>query len=219
MIINDKIIDAKEFQRGIQIILEAFSEQKKQYIQIINSLNEKIISLEQQVNELKEENSIYRKKLHNLQNKIKCISKSICQLKDDEMLINDEDNEVNIDKKENNNLNENESRWKSLMNENSSKEFFQAKRLINKEMIKKNNIKNKYFNELNHYTRDNDISVNKKDKIYTKAINKILSNRISKNKKEIKIPHHEIINEDFNKYYEYREENNKNSEHNMIKND
>jgi uridine kinase len=69
------------------MILEAFNEQKKQYINIINSMNEKMILLEQQISKLKEENTFYQNKLHILQKNIKCISKSICQLKDDEILI------------------------------------------------------------------------------------------------------------------------------------
>ena len=84
---DGKNIDIKEFQRGIQIIIEAFNEQKKQYIKIINSMNERINSLEHIVNKLKEENSFYQNKLQTLQKNIKCISKSICQLKDDEILI------------------------------------------------------------------------------------------------------------------------------------
>ena len=105
MIINENNIDIKEFQRGIQMILEAFTEQKKQYIAIINSMNEKIISLEQQVSKLKEENSVYQNKLHNLQQNIKSISKSIIQLKDDETSINDENNNKKIEKKVDINLN------------------------------------------------------------------------------------------------------------------
>ena len=99
------------------MILEAYNEQKKQYIAIINSMNEKIISLEQQVSKLKEENSVYQNKLHNLQQNIKSISKSIIQLKDDEISINDENNKK-IEKKGDINLNENEGYMKSLMNKN-----------------------------------------------------------------------------------------------------
>ena len=125
MIINENNIDIKEFQRGIQMILEAFTEQKKQYIAIINSMNEKIISLEQQVSKLKEENSVYQNKLHNLQQNIKSISKSIIQLKDDEISINDENNNKKIEKKVDINLNENEGYMKSLMNKNSKKDIFE----------------------------------------------------------------------------------------------
>ena len=98
MIVSGTNIDIKDFQKGIQMILEAFNEQKKQYLNIINSMNEKMILLEQQVSKLKEENAFYQNKLHTLQKNIKCISKSICQLKDDEILNNDviNDNNDNI---------------------------------------------------------------------------------------------------------------------------
>jgi len=228
MIINENNIDIKEFQRGIQMILEAFTEQKKQYIAIINSMNEKIISLEQQVSKLKEENSVYQNKLHNLQQNIKSISKSIIQLKDDEISINDENNNKIIEKKVDINLNENEGYMKSLMNKNSKKDIFEINFLNKienqktKNRTNKNN-KNKYLNELNYYTRENDISVNKKDQIYMKAINKILSSRINKNKNDSKNLHNNdiktAINKDFNKYYKNDEENKMNSENNKIKNE
>ena len=70
MIENEKNIELKDFQKGIQKILEAFNEQKKQYINIINSMNEKLILLEQQINKLKEENAFYQNKLHKLQKNI-----------------------------------------------------------------------------------------------------------------------------------------------------
>ena len=228
MIINENNIDIKEFQRGIQMILEAFTEQKKQYIAIINSMNEKIISLEQQVSKLKEENSVYQNKLHNLQQNIKSISKSIIQLKDDELSINDENNNKKIEKKGDINLNENEDYMKSLMNKNPKKDIFEINflnKIENQKTKNRNNKnnKNKYLNELNYYTRENDISVNKKDQIYMKAINKILSSRINKNKNDSKNLHNNdiktAINKDFNKYYENDEENKMNSENNKIKNE
>lgn len=228
MIINENNIDIKEFQRGIQMILEAFTEQKKQYIAIINSMNEKIISLEQQVSKLKEENSVYQNKLHNLQQNIKSISKSIIQLKDDEISINDENNNKKIEKKVDINLNENEGYMKSLMNKNSKKDIFEINflnKIENQKTKNRNNKnnKNKYLNELNYYTRENDISVNKKDQIYMKAINKILSSRINKNKNDPKNLHNNdiktAINKDFNKYYENDEENKMNRGNNKIKNE
>ena len=228
MIINENNIDIKEFQKGIQMILEAFTEQKKQYIAIINSMNEKIISLEQQVSKLKEENSVYQNKLHNLQQNIKSISKSIIQLKDDEISINDENNNKKIEKKVDINLNENEGYMKSLMNKNSKKDIFEINflnKIENQKTKNRNNKnnKNKYLNELNYYTRENDISVNKKDQIYMKAINKILSSRINKNKNDSKNLHNNdiktAINKDFNKYYENDEENKMNSGNNKIKNE
>ena len=199
---DGKNIDIKEFQRGIQIIIEAFNEQKKQYIKIINSMNERINSLEHIVNKLKEENSFYQNKLQTLQKNIKCISKSICQLKDDEILINDKDKENSkiIEDKDKNNLNENESFLKSILDKKNITDYFEINNSNKFEIqdIKNKNQKNKFNEKLNYYTNENDISNNKRDIIYIKAINKLLSNRISKNKKDISNINNKAINQDFN---------------------
>ena len=199
---DGKNIDIKEFQRGIQIIIEAFNEQKKQYIKIINSMNERINLLEHIVNKLKEENSFYQNKLQTLQKNIKCISKSICQLKDDEILINDKDKENSkiIEDKDKNNLNENESFLKSILDKKNITDYFEINNSNKFEIqdIKNKNQKNKFCEKLNYYTNENDISNNKRDIIYIKAINKLLSNRISKNKKDISNINNKAINQDFN---------------------
>ena len=199
---DGKNIDIKEFQRGIQIIIEAFNEQKKQYIKIINSMNERINSLEHIVNKLKEENSFYQNKLQTLQKNIKCISKSICQLKDDEILINDKDKENSkiIEDKDKKNLNENESFLKSILDKKNITDYFEINNSNKFEIqdIKNKNQKNKFCEKLNYYTNENDISNNKRDIIYIKAINKLLSNRISKNKKDISNINNKAINQDFN---------------------
>ena len=199
---DGKNIDIKEFQRGIQIIIEAFNEQKKQYIKIINSMNERINSLEHIVNKLKEENSFYQNKLQTLQKNIKCISKSICQLKDDEILINDKDKENSkiIEDKDKNNLNENESFLKSILDKKNITDYFEINNSNKFEIqdIKNKNQKNKFCEKLDYYTNENDISNNKRDIIYIKAINKLLSNRISKNKKDISNINNKAINQDFN---------------------
>ena len=199
---DGKNIDIKEFQRGIQIIIEAFNEQKKQYIKIINSMNERINLLEHIVNKLKEENSFYQNKLQTLQKNIKCISKSICQLKDDEILINDKDKENSkiIEDRDKNNLNENESFLKSILDKKNITDYFEINNSNKFEIqdIKNKNQKNKFCEKLNYYTNENDISNNKRDIIYMKAINKLLSNRISKNKKDISNINNKAINQDFN---------------------
>ena len=199
---DGKNIDIKEFQRGIQIIIEAFNEQKKQYIKIINSMNERINLLEHIVNKLKEENSFYQNKLQTLQKNIKCISKSICQLKDDEILINDKDKENSkiIEDKDKNNLNENESFLKSILDKKNITDYFEINNSNKFEIqdIKNKNQKNKFNEKLNYYTNENDISNNKRDIIYMKAINKLLSNRISKNKKDISNINNKAIKRDFN---------------------
>ena len=184
MIVNGKNIDIKDFQKGIQMILEAFNEQKRQYINIINSMNEKMILLEQQISKLKEENAFYQNKLHILQKNIKCISKSICQLKDDEILNNDviNDNNDNIVKNPITNKFDKDNYLKIIMHKNKDLLNIHNLNKLENQKTKNKNHKNKYINELNYYTGEQDISIIKKDKIYKKAINKILNINNIKNK-------------------------------------
>ena len=184
MIVNGTNIDIKDFQKGIQMILEAFNEQKKQYLNIINSMNEKLILLEQQVSKLKEENAFYQNKLHTLQKNIKCISKSICQLKDDEILNNDviNDNNDNIVKNPITNKFDKDNYLKIIMDKNKDLLNIHNLNKLENQKTKNKNHKNKYINELNYYTGEQDISIIKKDKIYKKAINKILNIDSIKNK-------------------------------------
>ena len=184
MIVNGTNIDIKDFQKGIQMILAAFNEQKKQYLNIINSMNEKMILLEQQVSKLKEENAFYQNKLHTLQKNIKCISKSICQLKDDEILNNDviNDNNDNIVKNPITNKFDKDNYLKIIMDKNKDLLNIHNLNKLENQKTKNKNHKNKYINELNYYTGEQDISIIKKDKIYKKAINKILNIDSIKNK-------------------------------------
>ena len=198
MNIDKNDINIKELQKGIKMILEGFEEQKKQYIAIINSMNEKIDSLEQQINKLKEENSLYQNKLRTLQKNIKCISKSICDLKDDEILINDENKKNEILDKEikNNNLMENENYLELLKEKNKANDSFRIHK--NKFEIMKNkntNHINKFFNDFNYYIKDEGNTENRQDKVYMKAINKILNNKIKKDKSDLKKMNNKAINE------------------------
>ena len=206
MIINEKNIEIKDFQKGIQVILEAFNEQKKQYMNIINSMNEKMILLEKQINKLKEENAFYQNKLHTLQKNIKCISKSICQLKDDEILNNEEINDNisnNVDKNVKNSSFDKNNYLKLISDKNKDLQKIHNLNKIDAQNARNKNHKNKYINELNYYTREEDISINKKNKIYMKAINKILNNNIIKNKNNLMNINDKIINDNI-KFYENR---------------
>ena len=206
MIINEKNIEIKDFQKGIQVILEAFNEQKKQYMNIINSMNEKMILLEKQINKLKEENAFYQNKLHTLQKNIKCISKSISQLKDDEILNNEEINDNssnNADKNVKNSSFDKNNYLKLISDKNKDLQKIHNLNKIDAQNARNKNHKNKYINELNYYTREEDISINKKNKIYMKAINKILNNNIIKNKNNLMNINDKIINDNI-KFYENR---------------
>ena len=214
MNIDKNDINIKELQKGIKMILEGFEEQKKQYIAIINSMNEKIDSLEQQINKLKEENSLYQNKLRTLQKNIKCISKSICDLKDDEILINDENKKIEILDKEmkNNNLMENENYLELLKEKNKANDSFRIHK--NKFEIMKNkntNHINKFFNDFNFYMKDEGNTENRQDKVYMKAINKILNNKIKKDKSDLKKMNNKAINENI-KYFEKKEKDEINNE-------
>ena len=219
MNIDKNDINIKELQKGIKIILEGFEEQKKQYIAIINSMNEKIDSLEQQINKLKEENSLYQNKLRTLQKNIKCISKSICDLKDDEILINDENKKNEILDKEikNNNLMENENYLELLKEKNKANDSFRIHK--NKFDIMKNkntNHINKFFNDFNYYIKDEGNTENRQDKVYMKAINKILNNKIKKDKSDLKKMNNKAINENI-KYFEKKEKDEINNENDKNK--
>ena len=219
MNIDKNDINIKELQKGIKIILEGFEEQKKQYIAIINSMNEKIDSLEQQINKLKEENSLYQNKLRTLQKNIKCISKSICDLKDDEILINDENKKNEILDKEikNNNLMENENYLELLKEKNKANDSFRIHK--NKFEIMKNkntNHINKFFNDFNYYIKDEGNTENRQDKVYMKAINKILNNKIKKDKSDLKKMNNKAINENI-KYFEKKEKDEINNENDKNK--
>lgn len=206
MIINEKNIEIKDFQKGIQVILEAFNEQKKQYMNIINSMNEKMILLEKQINKLKEENAFYQNKLHTLQKNIKCISKSICQLKDDEILNNEEFNDNsnnNVDKNVKNSSYDKNNYLKIISDKNKDLQKVHNLNKIDAQNARNKNHKNKYINELNYYTREEYISINKKNKIYMKAINKILTNNSVKNKNNLMNINDKIINDNI-KFYENR---------------
>ena len=219
MNIDKNDINIKELQKGIKMILEGFEEQKKQYIANINSMNEKIDSLEQQINKLKEENSLYQNKLRTLQKNIKCISKSICDLKDDEILINDENKKNEILDKEikNNNLMENENYLELLKEKNKANDSFRIHK--NKFEIMKNkntNHINKFFNDFNYYIKDEGNIENRQDKVYMKAINKILNNKIKKDKSDLKKMNNKAINKNI-KYFEKKEKDEINNENDKNK--
>ena len=78
------INNSNDLNNGVEMIISAFNEQKKQYLKIIDSLQEKISSLESTIEKLQKDNMKYQKKLHALQSNIKCISNTICQLGNDE---------------------------------------------------------------------------------------------------------------------------------------
>ncbi len=213
---NDKNIDIKELKKGIQMILKAFNEQKEQYLKIINSMKEKIVSLEDEIAKLKEENSLYQNKLYTLQKNIKCISKTICQIKDDEESIEKNHSDMDkSDKSEKSNSSELEQNLMIKLTKDKNKDFFKKYNLNKLEMKKttKNHKKHEINNYLkdgnnNYYSRDDDIQIKKKEKsdqIFLDKEYNTLTNTKYKNKKDLKNKYNNNISND-NKYIENKNE-------------
>ena len=213
---NDKNIDIKELKKGIQMILKAFNEQKEKYLKIINSMKEKIVSLEDEIAKLKEENSLYQNKLYTLQKNIKCISKTICQIKDDEESIEKNHSDMDkSDKSEKSNSSELEQNLMIKLTKDKNKDFFKKYNLNKLEMKKttKNHKKHEINNYLkdrnnNYYSRDDDIQIKKKEKsdqIFLDKEYNTLTNTKYKNKKDLKNKYNNNISND-NKYIENKNE-------------
>ena len=200
MSINDRNIDMKELKKGIQMILTAFNQQKAQFIKIINSMKEKIILLEDEIVKLKEENNLYQNKLFTLQKNIKCISKTICQIKDDEESIEEKNNSF-TDKYDKSNSIEQEDNAKLTKEKNN---IFFKKHSLNKLEIKKpEKINNKIIQDLNnyfndYYNREDDIKIKNKENIYLNGVYMTLNNKKNKNKKESRSTISNNINEENN---------------------
>ena len=214
MSINDRNIDIKELKKGIQMILRAFNEQKEKYLKIINSMKEKISLLEDQIIKLKEENNLYQNKLFTLQKNIKCISKTICQIKDDEE-ESIEGKNSDMDKSDKSNSSELEQNLKIKLTKDKNKDFFKKHSLNKLEMkktTKNNNINqenNNYFREdNNYYSREDDIQIKKKDRNdnnYLNNIYKTINNKKYNIKKESAGRFSKIVNDDNNDYARYTE--------------
>jgi len=180
MNIDEKIVNIIDLKKGIKMILTAFSEQKAQYLKIINSMKEKIILLEEQIIKLKDENKLYQNKLFSLQKNIKYISKTICQLKDDEE-TNAEKNTSYMNKYDKSSSIDQDKTIKIKLTKDKNNEFFK-RNSINKLEMKLSTILDKKNNELNNYydnnnknsnksigneytnSRDDDIQIKKKEK-------------------------------------------------------
>ena len=213
MSINDRNIDIKELKKGIQMILRAFNEQKEKYLKIINSMKEKISLLEEQVIKLKEENNLYQNKLYTLQKNIKCISKTICQIKDEEE-SNESKNISDMDKSDKSNSSELDQNLKIKLTKDKNKDFFKKHSLNKLEMKKttknnKNQEINDYFREDNNiYRREDDIQIKKKDRNdnnYLKNLYKTINNKKYNIKKESLSGFSKIANYDKNDYVRYTE--------------
>ena len=192
MLNNENKFNIKNLDKGVQIILTAFKEQKEQYLKIINSMKQKINLLEEQIKKLKEENILYYNKLNILQKNIKYISKTIYQLKDDEDEIIDDKN--NSDNNNSDNVSE-VTQQKQIMEEKGDKGH--KRHSLNKtDMNRNENIiyRNRQMNKNilgDNSDTDNDIKSNIKNSKYSKNKN----NKDSKKSFNSAINRNEINND------------------------
>ena len=117
---NKEQKDQSLLDKGFKIILYAFNEQKKEY-------SKNILQLESEIKKLKEENYIYKNKLTLLQQKLNCLSKTVCVLD-----VDAEESKNEMDKK----IIESKRVMATVNNE--------YKNNVNKNKKKNNSVGNKY---------------------------------------------------------------------------
>ena len=201
---NDNSINKKDFDKGVNMIMIAFKQQKEQYLNIIHSLKEKIIILEEQIKKLKEVNFLYKNKLNSVQKNIKNISFSICQIKEDEKSNKNEDehlkhniyNEIKQIKKD---KNEKEKKYRrQSLNKSELKNLLYNNEEINKMLIERKNINAEDDIEINNIKKQRLIKNNMLKNLYDKKIknknsiinisnslrNNDINNKIFENKSE-----------------------------------
>lgn len=147
---NDNLMNVNEFEKGIQIILIAFQQQKKNYLNIIKAMQNKITILEEELKKIKEVNIIYKNKLNSIKKNIKHISTTICQLKEEE--INDTifDN-LNLI----NNISDENKEDKTNIKTKEKNHERQKRHSFNKYELKKLLYKNDDLNQIFTEKRDN----------------------------------------------------------------
>ena len=143
---NTNIINIKDFEKGVKMILNAFKQQKDKYLNIIKSMQEKINILEDEIKKLQEVNVIYKNKLNSIQKNIKHISNTICQLKDeerDDFLLDNLNTEKNISNKNKENIINKKEKSKEKNNKIHKRHSFNKYEL--KKILYENNDLNKIF--------------------------------------------------------------------------
>ena len=181
---NDNSTNKKDLDKGVNMIMIAFNQQKEQYLNIINSLKEKIIFLEEQIQKLKQVNILYKNKLNSVQKNIKNISFSICQIKEDEK--NNNSNSNSNDYLKENIPNENKQVIKDK-NENEKKSRRQSlnKSKLKKILYEKEEINKKYTERKNVKAEDDiEIKNNKKKRLINNSMLKNIYDKKMKNKKK-----------------------------------
>lgn len=145
---NTNIINTKDFEKGVKMILNAFKQQKDKYLNIIKSMQEKINILEDEIKKLQEVNIIYKNKLNSIQKNIKHISSTICQLKEeekDDFLFDNLNTEKNISNKNKENIINKKEKSKEKKNKIHKRHSFNKYEL--KKILYENNDLNKIFTD------------------------------------------------------------------------
>ena len=120
---NNEEIQQSLLDKGVEIIISAFNEQK-------NEFTKAIYELETENNKLKEENNIYKNKLSILHKKLSKISKTFCDLDmdDEESKIQMNDNQITLnnflpDSKKNNFINRKSALYKNFLSQNKNSNY------------------------------------------------------------------------------------------------
>lgn len=207
---NNEEIQQSLLDKGVEIIISAFNEQK-------NEFTKAIYELETENNKLKEENNIYKNKLSILHKKLSKISKTFCDLDmdDEESKIQTNDNQITLnnflpENKKNNFINRKSALYKNFFSQNKNSNYssfqgetkyshmpkraeqnddqnkyhsnyhYNLKYILNQQ----NNDFNKMMGNLNYLKKRKNNSKNKNQKIHT---NNSSSYLIENNSKELDI--------------------------------
>jgi len=187
---NNEDLHQTLLNKGIEIVLSAFNEQKKEF-------KKTIYELEKENNKLKEENNIYKNKLSILHKKLSKISKTFCD-------IDMEDEETKVQANENlNNINNNFIKetgkntcpnrksvlYKNFYSQNKDHNYtsYIAKNIKENGERKKNNA-NYQYNLKNIFNKQNTECLNYfKRNIDIKRLNDSTSYSVENNSKEFNI--------------------------------
>ena len=181
---NTNIINTKDFEKGVKMILNAFKQQKDKYLNIIKSMQEKINILEDEIKKLQEVNVIYKNKLNSIQKNIKHISNTICQLKDeerDDFLLDNLNTEKNISNKNKENIINKKEKSKEKNNKIHKRHSFNKYEL--KKILYENNDLNKIFTDKRENIDENIKTYRSKNHVKNNIL-KNLYNSKNRNKKK-----------------------------------
>ena len=186
---NNEELQQTLLNKGIEIILSAFNEQKKEY-------KKTIYELEKENSKLKEENNIYKNKLSILHKKLSKISKTFCDIdmEDEEAKVQANENLNNIsnymkETGKNTCPNRKSVLYKNFYSQNKDHNYtsYITKNIKENEERKKNNT-NYQYNLKNIFNQQNKDCLNYcKRKFDIKRLNDSTSYSVENNSKEINI--------------------------------